>query len=227
MIRYRYIQMYVTVCVYIYILYIYIYILCHDNIKETCKLTWSDLVVAVSNFCCGSHPKTCWLYTGQLMQDIASTVCRWQIECSRLAAPSPFILTKNSFPVSLITGIQGDVEPLRWKKWSRATQLVSLANLNNDSAAENAEIVRIPNFEPARMHGHGLLQSVPWQSGRSECAKWFEMSLSTFHLFILRLLLQTAKCQFFTDRKWIKMIQSTKIGGVTFLRFKPHHQSSP
>lgn len=51
------------------------------------------------------------------------------------------------------------------------TQLVSLANLNNHSAAENAEIVRIPNFEPARMHGHGLLQSVPWQSGRPECAK--------------------------------------------------------
>ena len=52
-------------------------------------------------------------------------------------------------------------------------QLVSLANLNNhNGVAEDAEIVRIPNFEPARMHGHGLLQSVPWRSGRSsECAK--------------------------------------------------------
>lgn len=65
-------------CMYIHILYIYIHFISwqHKGSIQT-HLIWP--VFAVSNFCYGSHPKACRLYTGQLMQDIASGVCRWQI----------------------------------------------------------------------------------------------------------------------------------------------------
>lgn len=58
-----------------YILYIYIHFISwqHKGNIQT-HLIWP--VFAVSNFCSGSHPKACRLYTGQLMQDIASGVCR-------------------------------------------------------------------------------------------------------------------------------------------------------
>lgn len=87
---------------YVYTYTIYTYILFHDNIKETYKLTWSDLFLLCPTFVAGLIQK----HVGFTLASWCKTLpqaCAGRFNGAPLAAPSPFILTKNPFPVSLVT----------------------------------------------------------------------------------------------------------------------------